>query len=284
MRGRYSMLGLDPDLLFRATGATCEVNRAWRHDRAAFAPLEGDSLTELRALAESCRLDVPGELPPALACLVGYLGYETIGLVEKLPRAPQSDLALPDLLFVRPTLVLVFDGLTDALFVIAPLWAGASRPEWAIEAAAERIDNALRRLAEPAPRSPREASLPEMALSPAIAGEDYRAMVLAAKEYITAGDIFQVVLAQRFTCPFPLPPLSLYRALQTCEPLSVPLFPRLAWLRGGRLEPRDPGARARERGDHPPDRRHPPARTYGHRGCGQRKEPARPTPRSAPST
>ena len=220
IRGRYSLLGLDPDLVFRATGTGCEVNHAWRHDRSAFAPLAGDSLPELRLLAESCRLDVPAELPPALACLVGYLGYETIGLVERLPRAPQSALDLPDMLFVRPTLVLVFDGLTDALFLVAPLWAGAGagNPAQAIEAAGERIDAALRRLTEAGPAPVRETSLPEMALEPAIAAADYGAMVLRAKDYIAAGDIFQVVLAQRFTCPFPLPPLALYRALRRVNP------------------------------------------------------------------
>ncbi|MES2699290.1 MAG: anthranilate synthase component I, partial [Pseudomonadota bacterium] len=111
VRGRYSMLGLAPDLMFRASGASCEVNRDWQHDHEAFSPLPGNSLDELRALAASCRIDVPKDLPPALAFLVGYFGYETIGLVEKLPRAPQSELDLPDMLFARPTLVLVFDRL-----------------------------------------------------------------------------------------------------------------------------------------------------------------------------
>ncbi len=218
IRGRYSLLGLDPDLVFRAIGPACEVNRTWRHDRNAFVPCEGESLAELRALAESCRLAVPLQLPPALACLVGYLGYETIGLVETLPRAPQSPLKVPDMLFVRPALVLVFDGLTDTLFLVAPLWAGPGDTALAVQAAGERIDAALRRLGEAAPAPVREPSLPDMTLTPALPPEDYRAMVLRAKEYIEAGDIFQVVLAQRFTCPFPLPPLALYRALRRVNP------------------------------------------------------------------
>jgi len=218
VRGRYSLLGIDPDLMFRATGAACEVNRHWRTDREAYEPLPGDSLSELRALAASCRIDVPADLPPALACLVGYFGYETIGLVEKLPRAPQSELALPDMLFSRPTLILVFDGLTDEMFCIAPLWADGGDPALAVERAGERIDEALRRLGEPAPQPPRAAQLPEMALNPVMAEADYADMVLRAKEYITAGDIFQVVLAQRFTCPFPLPPFALYRALRRVNP------------------------------------------------------------------
>jgi anthranilate synthase component 1 len=218
VRGRYSLLGLDPDLLFRATGASCEINRQWQHDRQAFEPLPGDSLAELRKLAESCRFAMPKALPPALACLVGYFGYETIGLVETLPRAPQSELALPDMLFARPTLILVFDRLTDALFCIAPIWPEGADPERSVERAAERIDETLRRLAQAVPAPERDPSLPDLALSPVMAAYDYEAMVLRAKEYITAGDIFQVVLAQRFTCPFPLPPLALYRALRRVNP------------------------------------------------------------------
>ena len=217
MRGRYSLLGLDPDLVFRATGHACEVNRSWRRDREAFAPLPGDALAELRALVQACRIDVTQDLPP-IACLVGYFGYETIGLVEKLPRAPQSELALPDMLFVRPTLILVFDNLSDELFCIAPLWAEGGDPERAIEAAGERIDEALRTLGSAVPAAERAVDLPDMALVPVMAAADYERMVLQAKEYIYAGDVFQVVLAQRFTCPFPLPPFTLYRALRRVNP------------------------------------------------------------------
>ena len=218
VRGRYSLLGLDPDLVFRAEASEAAINRSWRHDPAAFEPLPGNALAELRALADECRIDVPRELPRALACLVGYFGYETIGLVEKLPRAPASALALPDMLFVRPQLVLIFDRLSDELFVIAPLWPAAASPEQAIEAAGERIDAALRGLAQPVPPGALHANLPEPAPSPVLAPDEYRAMVLKAKDYIAAGDIFQVVLSQRFTAPFALPPLALYRALRRVNP------------------------------------------------------------------
>jgi anthranilate synthase component 1 len=219
VRGRYSLLGLDPDLVFRASGERAEVNRDWKHDPDGFVPLAGNALAELRALAGACRIDpMPEGLPPALACLVGYLGYETIGLVETLPRAPDSPLALPDMLFVRPTVILVFDGLTNALFAIAPIWE-AGDPAAAVERAGERIDATLARLGAPMPAGGGDAvpdTLPDLA--PVIAPEDYKAMALAAKDYILAGDIFQVVLAQRFTCPFTLPPLTLYRALRRVNP------------------------------------------------------------------
>ena len=217
VRGRYSLLGIDPDLVFRATGDACAVNRAWRRDRQAFAALAGGSLAELRALVAACRIEVPPGLPPALACLVGYFGYETVGLVEALPRAPEGDLALPDMLFVRPGVILVFDRLTDELFAVAPVWpeGGASR---ALEAAGERIDEALRKLARAQPAPEAIEVPPEPALSPTMSVADYAGMVLRAKDYIAAGDIFQVVLAQRFTAAFPLPPFALYRALRRVNP------------------------------------------------------------------
>jgi anthranilate synthase component 1 len=218
VRGRYSLLGLDPDLVFRASAHQATINRQWQHGRAAFSDLPGDALTELRLLVAECHIDVPAALPPALACLVGYFGYETVGLVEKLPRAAPSTLELPDMLFVRPTLILVFDRLGEELFAVAPLWPSNVAPMRQIAAAQDRIDEALRRLARPAPPPVQDAALPVAELSPTMSGEDYRAMVLAAKDYIAAGDIFQVVLAQRFTCPFTLPPLSLYRALRRINP------------------------------------------------------------------
>ncbi len=218
VRGRYSLLGLDPDLVFRATGHACEVNGIWRHDRAAFAPLQGDALAELRALVEACRIDVPEGLPPVLACLVGYFGYETIGLVEKLPRAPDSELVLPDMLFVRPTVLLVFDRLSDELVAVAPVWAGAGDPAHRLEAAADRIDETLRRLSDPVPADAQLAQPVEVARTPVMPAEQYAEMVGKAKDYIEAGDIFQVVLAQRFTAPFPLPASALYRSLRRINP------------------------------------------------------------------
>ncbi|MBA4355076.1 MAG: anthranilate synthase component I, partial [Novosphingobium sp.] len=218
VRGRYSLLGLDPDLVFRATGEQAEINRIWRHDTAAFAPLPGNSLAELRALVAACRIDVPPALPPALACLVGYFGYETIGLVEKLPRAPQSDLVLPDMLFTRPTVVLVFDRLSDELFAIAPVWAEGGAPVHLLEAATDRIDSAIRKLADAVPAEPRLADAPDIVPTPVMPAAQYASMVTRAKNYIEAGDIFQVVVAQRFTAPFPLPPIALYRSLRRINP------------------------------------------------------------------
>ncbi len=217
VRGRYSLLGLDPDLVFRAENDQARINTAWGTDREAFANAGATPLAALRSLVEDCRIDVPDGLPP-IACVVGYFGYETIGLVENLPRAAGAGLGLPDMLFVRPTLILVFDNLGEELFAIAPLWPGQSDPDRAVDAAGERIDEALRRLAGPVPAAPAAADLPDMIPHSSTSGEDFADMVGRAKEYIEAGDVFQVVLSQRFSCPFPLPPLALYRALRRVNP------------------------------------------------------------------
>ena len=219
VRGRHSLIGLAPDLVFRAQGHAAEINRQWATDRGAFVPEEADALDALRALVAECRAELDPVLPAALACLVGYFGYETVGLVEKLPRPPENSIALPDMLFVRPTVILVFDRLADALFLVAPVWKGSfADADRAVEQALERIDAVAARLAAPLPAQAAPAEIADVAVTPVLEPGRYAAMVEKAKDYIVAGDIFQVVLAQRFTSPFTLPPIALYRALRRINP------------------------------------------------------------------
>ncbi len=236
-RGRYSLIGLAPDLLIRGSGERAEINRHWATDRAAFAALNGNPLAELRALVAECCIDpLPEGLPPALACLVGYFAYESYGLVEVLPRPAANPINVPDMIFVRPTLVLVFDRLADELWFVAPVWPSPTAPERAVEVAAERIEAAIARLeasiptarhpgpdpgalSVSAPAAPTQGRGDDgVQYTPALPPGRYAEMVLAAKEHIVAGDIFQVVLAQRFTTPFALPPFQLYRALRRINP------------------------------------------------------------------
>ncbi len=219
VRGRHSLIGLAPDLVFRAQGHAAEINRQWATDREAFVPEGADALDALRALVAECRAELDPALPAALACLVGYFGYETVGLVEKLPRPPENAIALPDMLFMRPTVILVFDRLADALFLVAPVWKGSfADADRAVEQALERIDAVAARLAAPLPAQAAPAGIAEVAVTPVLEPGRYAAMVEKAKDYIVAGDIFQVVLAQRFTSPFTLPPIALYRALRRINP------------------------------------------------------------------
>ncbi|HEY0595168.1 anthranilate synthase component I [Sphingopyxis sp.] len=221
-RGRYSLLGLDPDLMFEVTGDAARINRDWRRDRTAFQPLETGALQALRDLVAECRFDVPEGLPKALATLVGFFAYETIGLVERIPRAPGAGLGLPDMVFVRPTTILVFDRLADELFLIAPIWPDkAGAIDRMIEAAHDRLDTIAARLSSASAHADRASTetLPgDIGPNAATTPEDFAKMVATAKDYIAAGDIFQVVLSQRFSTPFDLPPFDLYRALRRVNP------------------------------------------------------------------
>ncbi|MGL6044137.1 MAG: chorismate-binding protein, partial [Sandaracinobacteroides sp.] len=219
-RGRYSLIGLDPDLAFRATGDSAELNPDWRRNRSGFGPAGEPTLQALRALVGSIRMEVPAGLPPALPFLVGYFGYETAGLVEKLPVPVADPLAVPDMFFVRAGLLLVFDRLADTLTLVAPVYAGSGlAPDEALAEADDRLATAAARLSQPLPRLRTTSGHPQSAdPTPAVAPGRYAEMVARAKAYIAAGDIFQVVLAQRFHLPFPLPPFQLYRALRRVNP------------------------------------------------------------------
>ncbi len=226
-RGRYSLLGLAPDLVFRVDAGGVAINRHWATDRGAFAAIEAAPIDALRRLVEECRIaDLPAGLPAATACLVGYFGYECYGFVEQLTRPAADPLDVPDMMFVRPSIILVFDQLTDVLTIIAPLWpetgdagstaeAKVGAAEEAIEATIARLNAPLVRRYDAAPATePAAAAEPASALEPGA----YAAMVSRAQEYIAAGDIFQVVLAQRFSAPFALPPFDLYRSLRRVNP------------------------------------------------------------------
>ena len=226
-RGRYSLIGLDPDLVFRASGCSVEIDRHWKQRTSSagqFSSIGDDPLGALRALVAECKIDpIPEGLPPTLACLVGYFSYESYALVEKLPRPAENAIAAPDMLFVRPSVIVVFDRLADALWVVAPVWPNTSMDAASqVDTAAEAIETTLARISGPLPKqAPVTAMLPDVGnirLRPTLADGAYREMVLTAKDHIVAGDIFQVVLAQRFTAEFCLPPFALYRALRRINP------------------------------------------------------------------
>ena len=218
-RGRYSLIGLNPDLVFRAHGENAVINRRWTYDRTAFKPCAQPTLAALRALVDECRTDIPAELPRALACLVGYFGYETFGLIESLPQPDADPLGLPDVMFVRPTVILVFDRLADILFLVAPAWPDGGRtPDTIVAEAEDRLESVAAHLGAASLPAPVRGPISDLEYTPALPPERYESMVRCAQDYILAGDIFQVVLAQRFTAPFALPPIELYRSLRRINP------------------------------------------------------------------
>ncbi|MBK5934955.1 anthranilate synthase component I [Rhodovulum imhoffii] len=226
VRGRYSVVGLKPDLIWECRGETSRINRQARFDPTAFEPLDGSPLDTLRALIAESRIDMPDDLPPIAAGLFGYLGYDMIRLVEHLPNVNPDPLGLPDALLLRPSVMAVLDGVKGEVTVVSPAWAGTGlTPRAAYAQAAERVMDALRDLERAAPAT-REMGESAQVGTPVsnFTKDGYMAAVEKAKDYIRAGDIFQVVPAQRWTQDFALPPFTLYRSLRRTNPSPFLFF------------------------------------------------------------
>ena len=221
VRGRYSIIGMKPDLIWQCHGTTSRINRQARYDGTAFEDQEGDPLDNLRALIAECRIDLPDDLPAASAGLFGYLGYDMIRLVEHLPNVNPDPLGVPDALMLRPSVVAVLDGVKGDVTVVAPAWADAGLSARAAYAqAAERVMDAVRDLDRALPQTSRNLGEAHEDAPPVsnFTREAYCEAVEKAKEYIRAGDIFQVVPSQRWTQPFRQPPFALYRSLRRTNP------------------------------------------------------------------
>ena len=226
VRGRYSIVGMKPDLIWTCHGTQASINREARFDSAAFTDQTGAPLDNLRALLAECRVDLPEGLPAVAAGLFGYLGYDMIRLVENLPHVNPDPLGLPDAVMLRPSIVAVLDGVKGEVTLVAPAWvAGGLSARAAYAQAAERVMDALRDLdrTPPALRDLGETTPVGEQVSN-FTHEGYKQAVLKAKDYIRAGDIFQVVPSQRWSQDFTLPPFAFYRSLRRTNPSPFMFF------------------------------------------------------------
>jgi len=220
-RDRYSIIGFKPDLVWKCRRGAAEINRRALIEPDAYRPIEGSALDSLRALVEESRIDLPPDLPPMAAGLFGYLGYDMIRLVERLPDDNPDELGVPDAILTRPSMVAIFDSHTDSITLVTPV-----RPQPGIDAdtardhAIERLNDAKADLERPLPyrSEPRTAKGETPELLSNTTREEYHGMVEKAKEYIRAGDIFQVVPSQRLRMAFKQSPLALYRTLRRLNP------------------------------------------------------------------
>jgi anthranilate synthase component I len=227
IRGRYSIVGMKPDLIWRCHGTMSEINREARFDAGAFRPLHGPPLDTLRALIAESRIDLPADLPAISAGLFGYLGYDMIRLVEHLPDVNPDPIGLPDAVLSRPSVVAVLDGVKGEVTVVAPAWAASGLSARAAYAqAAERVMDALRDLDRAPATASRDLGEAAQVGEPAsnFTHDGYKAAVEKAKDYIRAGDIFQVVPSQRWSMDFKLPPFALYRSLRRTNPSPFMFF------------------------------------------------------------
>ncbi|WP_299140765.1 anthranilate synthase component I [uncultured Tateyamaria sp.] len=221
VRGRYSIVGMKPDLVWRCRGETSAINRMARYDADAFEDVAGNPLDVLRDLIAESRIDLPGDLPQSAAGLFGYLGYDMIRLVEHLPDINPDPLGLPDAIMLRPSVIAVLDGVKGEVTVVSPAWVSDGQSARAAYAqAAERVMDAVRDLERAMPTETRDLGDAAPVADPVsnFTKPAYKAAVERARDYIKAGDIFQVVPAQRWTQEFREPPFALYRSLRRTNP------------------------------------------------------------------
>ena len=164
VRGRYSIIGLEPDIVWRAFGEKAEINRQFQARPNAFKAEKSPPLTSLRALLEESKIVVPDGLPPMAAGVFGYMGYDTVRLVEHLPDVKPDVLGVPDSILVRPTVMVIFDAVKDEMTVVTPVYPKAKADaKAAYKAAVERLAAVVAALEDPLPHM---AALSTDALTP----------------------------------------------------------------------------------------------------------------------
>jgi anthranilate synthase component I len=222
VRGRYSIIGMNPDLIWKVLGNKASINRKALHNSTGpFEPIALEPLQSLRSVLAESRIALPQDAPPMAAGVFGYIGYDMVRLMEDLPEPNPDTLGLPDGMMIRPTVMAIFDSVKDEVTVTSPVYVekGVSAKA-AYARAQERISEVVDALDRPLDHTTTQDvdTPPILASTSNTAPDEYGDMIATAKEYILAGDIFQVVLSQRFESNFSLPPFALYRSLRRVNP------------------------------------------------------------------
>jgi anthranilate synthase component 1 len=217
-RARYSIITLNPDLVWRCRGDQAEIAEGEAIAAGRFTPQTGGALDSLRDLVAASRIELPAGLPPPSAGLFGVMGYDMIRLAERLPDVNPDPLDLPDGVMTRPSIVAIFDAIAQEIILVTPVRPGAAAAGDAYAAAQGRLQAVMADLKRPAPPLAGDGKPEPDAFTSPISRERYGEIVEKAKDYIRAGDIFQVVPSQRFRSPYSRDPFALYRSLRRMNP------------------------------------------------------------------
>jgi anthranilate synthase component 1 len=225
---RYSLIGVGSRARFHARGRRVEWTEGGETRRF---DAEGDPLAVLRArLAEFRPVTLPGvELPRFTGGAVGMIGYDWVRFIEKIPDANPDPLGLPDLWFSFPDSVVVYDNLRHTALIVHHVDLRDGRdPRRAYAEASAQLDALVARIRGPRAADVRGAPVrAPMELERSMTPEAYQEAVKRAKDYVVAGDVFQVVLGVRFSVPLQVEPLLLYRQLRRINPSPYLFFLRM---------------------------------------------------------
>ena len=217
-RARYSIITLNPDLVWRCRGDQAEVAEGADIAAGRFTAQAGGALNSLRDLLAASRIPLPEGLPPMAAGVFGAMGYDMIRLAERLPDVNPDPLDLPDSVMTRPSIVAVFDAIAQEILLVTAVRPGQGDASAAYAAARTRLEAIVADLRKPTPPLLGTASPEPDRFTTPVSREGYHGLVERAKAYIRAGDIFQVVPSHRLRAPFQRDPFALYRSLRRTNP------------------------------------------------------------------
>lgn len=219
--GRYSIIGIAPDIIFRCNDNQAEIS----NDGGPYVVQEGSPIEVLRTLYEATKLDIPENLPPMASGLIGYMSYDAIRYIETtIPDKNPDTIGIPTGMFMRPTLMLIFDSVTSSIYIVRTVHPKKDLgSQAAYDQALHDIKHIISILKSPTPK-PEEQKPQNLTFKHHTTREDYYKIIEQAKDYIIAGDIFQVVPSQRFSTPFTLSPFALYRSLRHLNPSPFLFF------------------------------------------------------------
>ncbi len=225
---RYSFLGVGARAMFRATGSRVEWTEAGNTE---IIDTGGDPLEVLRDRLKAFEAVQPTDLdlPRFIGGAVGMIGYDWVRFVEKIPDTNPDKVGLPDAFFVLPEYVVVYDNVRHtALIVVHAEVEPGEDLKRAFAQADAKIESLIERIRQPLAAEPRQPAIRvPMEVERSMSEEGFHEIVKRAKEYIEAGDIFQVVLAQQFQMPLQVDPFSIYRHLRVINPSPYMFFIRM---------------------------------------------------------
>jgi anthranilate synthase component 1 len=229
-KGRFSVIGINPDKVWKCIKGESIINHNFAKSPQNFTKQNGDPINNFRQFVNNCKIDWQNltygssQLPPVCAGVFGYMGYDMARLMEKLPdRQLKDELNIADSIFIRPQILIVFDSLFDCALICAPLYPDSSDNFDSLDAKIQKTHKILQ-------ESLNENQLKNIEIDENFQSnfseEQYCQAVEKSKEYIVAGDIFQILPSQRFQANFNknIDPFFFYRSLRTVNPSPFLFF------------------------------------------------------------
>ena len=215
-RGRYSVIGILPDLIWKCENQTTSINNDFENHPDRFIKIADHPIASLRQLINQSQ--IPQHSHPLSSGVFGYMSYNMARLMEDLPDNNLNDeIKIPDSIFIRPQIIIVFDGLFDVINIHAPIYQNSKIDQ---KTAKQNIAKIIDLLNSPAPIvNQSQVSLGKLNFQSNCTEEEYCQAVEKSQEYIKAGDIFQVLPSQRFTANFDdKNSFAFYRSLRRINP------------------------------------------------------------------